>query len=106
MSKLFYDHILKLEQIEKTINQIPLDHEEKIEIFKIIDGITHYRILHCILTELPQDQHKAFLTRFQQAPFDEEILDFIEDNTQKDIIEELKSELESLNQEIILALSP
>lgn len=101
MSKLFYDHIIELNEIEDSLNQSAISHEEKLEIWKIIDAITHYKILHRILSVLPKDHHHTFLSRFHESPFDEEILDYLNENSPKDMIEEIESELQTLTEELL-----
>ena len=84
MSKIFYDQIIILNKIEETINLTIDSHEDKLELWKIIDNITHNRILLRILEILPQKHHNPFLTRFHQAPFDDELLEYLKEKSKID----------------------
>jgi hypothetical protein len=101
MSNLFFDHLIEFDKLEKSLSESAYEHEEKLELWQFIDTITHYRIINLILTLLPEKHHFTFLSNYQEAPFDHELLDFLNKKSQEDIEEKLKKETESLALEIL-----
>ncbi len=101
MSHLFYDHIITLETIEDAINQIASDHQQKQELWQLVDGITHQRVLHIILTHLPEKHHHQLLILIKDSPYSEDIFTFLEDKTQINLEKQLEQEKETLTQELL-----
>jgi len=101
MSKVFYDQLITLDEIEHVINLTALSPSEKEELWRIIDEIIHHRVIGCILDNLPAHHHHDFLNRFHHAPHDEELLAYLSEKTGKDIEHLLKEEIVTLKQELI-----
>ena len=83
MSKIFYDHLILIEEIIPQLE--PLDSESRDELIGIIDATFHHQILDLILTHLPKIHHEDFLTRFHSTPHDEALLDYLEARIDKNI---------------------
>ena len=101
MNKVFYDSIIILEEVEKAINQTIESHQEKQEIWQLVDNITHQRIIFRILKVLPETHHNKFLDMFHEAPHDEELLEFLKEKSKTDIETELQKEAEHLTLELL-----
>ena len=85
MSKIFYDNFLDLGKIDKAIKKVSHTNDEKIELWQIVDEIVHYRVMSCVLDNLPKEYHREFLELFQNAPYDEELLDYLKKKIGKDV---------------------
>lgn len=99
MSKILYDHLIILEEIETLISEYRFEGKEKQEISQMIEETIHYRVLNVILINLPKEHHQTFLERFHQAPYDEDLLNFLKEKVAN--IEDLISdEIKILEKEL------
>lgn len=101
MSKVFYDHLIDLKKTHRFIHEHIENHEERVELWAIVDEIVHYRVIHIVLTHLPNDFHEDFLEKFLEAPYDQTLLLHVNSKTNVDIEEKIREELESLEEEIL-----
>ncbi|OGM11917.1 hypothetical protein A2Z22_01645 [Candidatus Woesebacteria bacterium RBG_16_34_12] len=101
MSKIFYDHLIVLEDLEKELRDLVETYEEREELWQLIDEIIHHRVLGCILVNLPSKHHEVFITRFCGAPHDETLLQFVNELVENDIEEVISKELQQLQEEIV-----
>lgn len=101
MSKLFYDKLLSFEKIEKQINNVAKTSEEKEELWHIVDGLVHHKILEALLDQLPKKHHGEFLKKFSDAPHDESLLSFLKDKTGEVVEEIIRREVDTLTEEIL-----
>lgn len=106
MSKIFYDHLIVLEDLENAIRQEQLEPEEREELHQLIDEMIHHRVLGCILDHLPREHHEEFLGRFHQAPYDENLILYLQEKTPKeiDIEEKMREEVERLEHDLIVEI--
>ena len=94
MSKLFFDHLLSLDQLDREIKKIAKTQEEREELWLLVDEIIHHKVLGCILDKLPQTHHEEFLEMFHKSPQDEEFLfGYLREKIDKNIEEILRQEL-------------
>jgi hypothetical protein len=101
MSKIFYDHLITLEEIEIHIKESVETYEERRELWQIVDEIVHHRVLGCILDHLPHNHHQEFLQKFHSCPYDEGLLDYLRERIKKDVEEIIRKETENLASEIL-----
>ncbi len=106
MSKIFYDHLIIFEEIDNALKGEGLEPEERDELHQLIDEMIHHRVLGCILDHLPREHHEEFLERFHQTPYDEGLIQYLQEKTPKDldIEEKIKEAAEQLKQELLLEL--
>lgn len=100
MSKLFFDHLLVLEEVEVFINRKPISKEEKEELWKLIDGVIQTRVMDVVLTKLPRKHHEEFLEKFSSFPHDERLLEYLKEKVE-DIEEEIKKEVKLLEKDFV-----
>jgi len=74
MSKLFYDYLVELKEIDKQIKKVAKTSEEREELWGLVDEIVHHKVMGCILDRLPRAHHEEFLDLFHKSPHDEELL--------------------------------
>jgi hypothetical protein len=74
MSKLFFDKLVELKEIDKQIKKVAKTNEEKEELWGLVDEIVHHKVMGCILDKLPRIHHEEFLDLFHKSPHDEELL--------------------------------
>lgn len=101
MSKLFYDHLIVFEEIEREIGLIAQTPEEKEELWRIVDEIVHHKALGCILDRLPKNLHQEFLEKFHATPHDEALLEYLREKIGQDIEEMIRKELKKFEKEIL-----
>jgi hypothetical protein len=101
MSKLFFDDLINLDDVEKEIKKVTQTHEEREELWQIIDEIIQHRILSCILDNLPEKYHEEFLEKYHDAPYDLGILEFLVEKIGENIEAIIKQEVGSLVYELL-----
>lgn len=102
MSKIFWDNFIDLTKVEKKIKKIVKNPDEREEIYALIDEIVHHRCLGCILDNLPQSEHKNFISEFSKRPHDESLFDYLREKVEVDFKEFIKMEMHALMDEILL----
>ncbi|MFZ5932601.1 MAG: hypothetical protein ACOYT7_00735 [Patescibacteria group bacterium] len=106
MSKIFYDHLVIYEEIEKSVALVAKTPEEKEELWQLVDEMVHSRALDFILGKLPRSYHEEFLEKFHLAPHDAGLFDYLKEKIGENIEDLLKQELGSLAFEILSEISP
>jgi hypothetical protein len=105
MSKLFFDHLMVLEEVEVEIKKTASSKEEREELWGLVDEILTHKVLGTVLGKLPRAHHEEFLELFHKCPHDEEIIfGYLRKNTNKDIEKELQEELKNISSEILREL--
>jgi len=101
MSKLFYDHLIILSEVEAEIKDIAETEEERHELWQIVDETINNRVLELLLDKLAEEYHDEFLEKFHEAPYDETIIGFLNEKVQEDIEDLIRKEIENFAQEIL-----
>ena len=96
MSKLFFDHLVVLEEVEAEIKNVAETKEERDELWDLVDGMVHHRVLDTILDNLHHSHHEEFLDKFHKAPHDESLIDYLNEKIGKNIEEIIKAEVGGL----------
>lgn len=73
MSKLFYDHLIIIEEIIGAVGN-----DKKL--LGVIDETLQNEILDAIFTYLPKEHHGEFLKRFHAAPHDAALMTFLNEH--------------------------
>ena len=89
MAKLFYDHLIVIEEIEILLDGQGLSGAEKKELLATIDEIFHHEILDTILTQLPKQHHEEFLQKLVTHPYDPGILPYLSEKAEKNMEREI-----------------
>src|SRR3989344_2644285 len=101
MSHIFYDHLIILEEVEIEVKNIASSSEEREELWKLIDEIIHHRVLETIFDILPREHHEEFLAKFHEAPYNEELIQFLNERTEHKIEERVREEMKNIEAEIL-----
>ena len=101
MSKIFYDRFIILEEIEVELDKLEIESEERLELDQIIDEIIHHKVLDRILTHLPKKHHTEFLERFHKAPYDEDLINYLNKRIERSVEEHVREEMGKLKDEIL-----
>lgn len=102
MSKMYFDHLLKLEKVDKEINKVAKTKEEKEELWALVDEIIHHKVMGCVLDRLPRDSHEEFLGIFEHAPHDDQLIfDYLKKKVGNNIEEILEAELGKVTTELL-----
>lgn len=106
MSKLFYDRLIVLEEVETHIRKHASSKEEQEELWGLVDEIVSHRVIEKILDKLPSQHHSGFLEIFHKCPHDEFLIfGYLREKTGENFEEFLKRELGQLPKEILKELN-
>ncbi len=107
MSKLFFDHLIVLDQVEIEIKKAAKTKDEQEELWQMVDEIVGHKAIETILDNLPKDNHREFLELFHKAPHDEDLLiGYLKTTIGENVEELLKQELGNLAFEILKDIKP
>ncbi|MFI5241065.1 MAG: hypothetical protein ACHQUA_01390 [Microgenomates group bacterium] len=102
MSKLFFDHLIVLEDVDKKIKESTDSSEEREEMWGLVDEIVHHKVLETILDRLPRESHEEFLDLFHKSPHNEElIIGYLKGKISQNIEEILRQELGNLAYDLL-----
>ena len=96
MSKLFYDHLIILSEVEAEVKVIAETEEERHELWQIVDETINNRVLELLLDKLAEEYHDEFLEKFHEAPHDETIFDYLKEKIDENIEGFIKEEIGNL----------
>jgi hypothetical protein len=101
MSKLFFDHLVVLNEVDVFVKKTAQTKEEKEELWQLIDEIVHHRVFDTILGKLPEKHHQEFLEMFHSHPHDEGLIDYLKEKIGENIEELIRQEIGGLSSEIL-----
>lgn len=101
MSIIFYDHLIDKKDLEKHLDKLALQGDQRTRFMTLIDEILHNGIVEFILQRLHPHQHKVFLSQLEHSPYDPELLSYLKDHIDQEIESQLKQESERLKKLII-----
>lgn len=104
MSKIFYDHLLVINEITAEFDRQGLDPKDRQEFLTVIDETLHNHVLDVILTHLPREHHESFLDRFHKAPHDPELLSYIQELTVVDIEKAIAERIKEVKLKTLVAI--
>jgi len=105
MSRIFYDYLLEAQELEDMIKSCSDIHEEKEELWEIVDGIFSHRILDCIFGQLECEFHEEFISKLFDVPYDETvIICYLKEKIGDDVENLLKEEITRIKEEIVKGL--
>lgn len=81
MSKLFYDHLIVIEEIVAVLDEHRLPPRDRAKILELMDATLQNEILDVIFTYLPREKHEEFLEKFHAAPHDTGLMQYLKDNS-------------------------
>ncbi len=99
--KIFYDHLINLEELIVELDGHEIAVEEREELIGLMDQTMHHQILEAILDHLPKEHHEDFLSRFHQAPHSPDLLVFIKERVTVDIESVIKDRAGKAKKEIL-----
>lgn len=97
MSLIFYDHLIDRQPLVILIDSLDLPAEKKSKFVSLADDILHTGIIEFILQKLHPHHHHAFLNQVQKAPYDPELLKFL----QKHIDDQIETQIKAESQRIL-----
>lgn len=101
MSKIFYDHLIILTEVEAEIKNIAETSEEREELWQIVDETIHNRVLELLFDKLPGEHHDEFLEKFHEAPHDEGLIRYLDGRISGNVEAIIKQELGNLAYELL-----
>ncbi len=101
MSRIFYDHLIIFEEVDREIKNVTDLAEEREELWQLIDEIIHHRVLASILDILPREHHEEFLLSFHESPYSDTHIVYLNKMIKGDIEELLRNEIKSIEAEIL-----
>lgn len=101
MSKLFFDHLIVLDDVDKQIKKISNSLEEREELWRLVDEIVYHRVFDVIFGRLPKEHHEEFLLKFHKEPHSESLVTYLQHKISENVEELIKQELGSLSLDIL-----
>jgi hypothetical protein len=102
MSKLFFDHLIYLEEVEVEIKRTAATKEERDELWGLVDEIVTHKVLSKVLDKLPREHHEEFLELFHKSPHDEVVIfSYLRINAGNSIEDDLKRDLKNLGRDLL-----
>jgi hypothetical protein len=101
MSKVYYDHLIILEEVEIEVRNLPNEKEEKMELEHMIEEIIHHKVMERVLNHLPRQNHAEFLDKFTQKPFDHGLISYIDEKIEESIEKHISDEIGKLKKELL-----
>ncbi|MFC1649489.1 hypothetical protein ACFL2C_02110 [Patescibacteria group bacterium] len=101
MAKVFYDKLISLNKLEREIKKISTSLEEREELWHLVDGLMHHRILAWVLDNLELKHHDEFLVRLYNRPHDENLLKYLKKKIKIDVEEFLKAEAHNIMEQVL-----
>ena len=96
-----------LEEVNKLINKLFPEPEERMETWQEIDKVVDSRFLMEALDRIPEKNREEFIKIFTDSPNDEEkIFGYLEEKGGKDIRKELTDVLSDVSKELVHDLMP
>jgi hypothetical protein len=101
MSKVFYDHLIVIDDVVVELDQYEIPSEDRAQLLANLDEILHHHILDTVLLHLPREHHEHFLDRLAREPHHPSLLDFVQEKTKIDIEHEIKATVEYVKKKVL-----
>ncbi len=101
MSKLFYDHLIVIEEVIIVFEEHELSKEDQKELLHLIDETLEHEILNLILTHLPKELHEPFFAKLARAPHDPNILTYLQDHMPINVTEAILIQANTVKRGVI-----
>ncbi|MEK9178568.1 MAG: hypothetical protein AAB801_02195 [Patescibacteria group bacterium] len=98
MKKYFYSHIVETSEISLALGDLDMTAEERVHLLSLMESNIHHAILDTILSELSEEDKKAFLQHLTDGDH-EKIWQFLNSRVEG-IEEKIKKTAEDLKKEI------
>lgn len=96
--KFFYTHLISIETIITTMDELSLSEEQKKHLSHLVDSSVHASVLDLVLNNLEEKDKKVFLDLFQKRDHDK-IWELLKQKVEK-IEEKIKKEVEDLTMQL------
>lgn len=100
MTKIFYDHLIKIEEVCDELNNCEINIEERQELVTLIDETIDNKMLDAILDMLPEEFHETFLQQYHQSPYDEKLLSFLKEKV-AGVEEKIQEKAKEIKKELL-----
>ena len=78
MGRIFFDNLIEIEQVEIYIDRVVETHEEKEDLWELVDEYINRKIVSSILSQLDENSQEEFLSMFLTKPYDSGIKDYLD----------------------------
>lgn len=104
MSKLFFDHLILVDEIASKLDEYNLDPEEHAELLSLIDQTLHHHTLNVIFNLLPAEKHPEFVSLYKDGPADKKLLEYLKKEIKEDVEAEIRKQAERVKKDILLEI--
>lgn len=101
MPKVFYDHLVILDDIVIELDKYEIPLSDREEFMANLDELLHHHILDTVLLYLPREHHAHFLDRLGREPYQPSILDFVKEKTRVDIEKEIQHTVSYVKKKVL-----
>lgn len=85
MSKLFYDHLIVIEEVVAVLDEHGVKTADRKKILTLMDEVLHQEILDAIFTYLPREKHEEFLALFLATPGNPKHMEYLKEHSSVNI---------------------
>lgn len=97
----FYHHLVHTDDVIAEINLYDISVDEREDLTSLVRQIFHNHTFNLILSHLPKNKHREFLSKFESLPHDLVLLEFIKKEIKIDIEEAIKNQSEKIKKELL-----
>lgn len=101
MSKLFFDHLVVFNKVDIVIKKSVNSSDEKEELWRVVDELVQSHVLTSILEKLPCEHHSDFLEKYHACPFDEDLINYLNEKIDENIEDTIRNGIRFLEEEIL-----
>jgi len=101
MTRVFYDHLIKIEEVVSELDSYEITIEEREEFIALIDETLNNQTLEEILNTLPLKFHNEFLSLLHKGPHRQELLEYLKEKASPDIEKKISKHAQKTKKEIL-----
>ncbi len=102
--KVFYSHLVVVEEVTSELDKWSINGEEKSEMIKLIEETLHNHTLNVILNHLPGHKHQTFLENFEKNPENNDLMQMLKSEISADIEAAIKTQADRIKKELLLEI--
>ena len=95
----FYTKYIVIEELIEELHSLDLSDEERHHLASLVDSSLHHAILDEILSNLNDADKKIFLTKMNENPKDEKLMDFLNEK-----VENIEGKIKKVAEDLVVEM--
>ena len=96
---MFYQKYISIESLVEELHSLDLSDEERHHLASLVDSSLHHAILDEILSNLNDVDKKIFLTKMNENPKDEKLMDFLNER-----VENIEGKIKKVAEDLVVEM--